>query len=557
MYWEAEVKRKTAKSLAVLGAVLVLLAAAQLLIQESQIPQPERLTIAEPGGDLLAGSYYSGTQPAGVILAEGFGSDQIAMRSLLEAFSRSGYHVLTFDFSGHGRSPGGLGFDNAETDRLAYQIIAAKEAFKAKSSLQEGEIIVVGHSLGAREALQSAGFDQNPPGGLILLGTQVNLAPSRQAEVFTGVRDTDLAWVKSLSPVNPPVNIVLISGTWDDILPPQAASLLYEKLSGIPLSDSDQVGEVTSNNLRRILLVHRVLHNYEIYSRKVIQAAVEEAGRMSGVSTQPDISRLAQTRYLSWGAGVLGLFLLAAGLSLSLPGEIEDSPSTGLELERTLPFFRAKVLLWLPALLPGAILGGLIFLLPLGTPAFNLIYISFLGGYGLMLAVVYQLDRMPGVSGRVKFDFSIEVKLHTFLALAAFALTLLITAFFARTGWFFVLPANQRLAWAVIFTPITALGLWIGWQENALILKDAKNPEKSLLINLLIGLLPFFLYAGFLAAIGSLSGVVSQLQGLVILFFSIGCGIVYQKIGRNFLLTSLYQSFLIYWLILAQGVLFS
>ena len=143
------------------------------------------------------------------------------------------------------------------------------------------------------------------------------------------------------------------------------------------------------------------------------------------------------------------------------------------------------------------------------------------------------------------------------LAAGAFALLLALTGLLARTGWFFVLPPNHRLAWALIFTPITALGFWIGWQENAAILRDGKRPARGLFLNTLIGLLPFFLYAGFLAVIGSLSGVIGQLQGLLILLLAIMSGILLQKIGRSSLLTSLYQSFLIYWLIMAQGVLFS
>ena len=90
-----------------------------------------------------------------------------------------------------------------------------------------------------------------------------------------------------------------------------------------------------------------------------------------------------------------------------------------------------------------------------------------------------------------------------------------------------------------------------------MILNSSDQPTGWLIGNALIGLLPFFLYGGFLALIGSLSGVIGAVQGLLILFLAISCGILFQKLGKNSLLTSLLQSFLIYWLILAQGVLFS
>jgi alpha/beta superfamily hydrolase len=492
-----------------------------------------------------------------VILAEGFGSDQIALRSLVEAFSRSGYHVLTFDFSGHGRSPGGLDYDNAQTDRLARQLLKAKKTLKSRSGLSDRQILLLGHSLGARSALQSAMLDESPPGGLILIGTQVNLVPSVQAEVFTGVRDTDLDWVNSLGPENPPVNILLISGKWDDILSPQAAAFLHQKLTGEKLTETAAVGDLVENTWRQSLLVDHVLHNYEVYSRKVIEAALNGAENMSGVSTSPNTAILARFRYLSWGGAVLGLFLVIGGLNLFLPDSVAEGTGSDLILENPRNFFRAKILLWLLALIPGALLGGLIFFVPLGTPAFNLIYIAFLGGYGLVLVIFYQRGWMPGISGQLNWDFSLSLSRHTYLAGGVFIILLVLTALFARTGWFFVLPANQRLIWALIFTPITAVGFWIGWQENTAIIDGMVNPTSGLAANMLIGFMPFFLYAGFLAAIGSLSGVIGQLQGLLILFFALNSGILLQKIGKNFLFTSLYQSFLIYWLILAQGVLFN
>ena len=43
--------------------------------------------------------------------------------------------------------------------------------------------------------------------------------------------------------------------------------------------------------------------------------------------------------------------------------------------------------------------------------------------------------------------------------------TLLLTAAYARTGWYYVFPLNVRLVWLVIFTPFTALGFWIGLHE--------------------------------------------------------------------------------------------
>ena len=72
------------------------------------------------------------------------------MRALVSEFHVHGYSVFTFDFSGHGRSPGVLTFDNAQTDRLARQALSALVEFQRLSGLTADRIFVVGHSLGAR-----------------------------------------------------------------------------------------------------------------------------------------------------------------------------------------------------------------------------------------------------------------------------------------------------------------------------------------------------------------------------------------------------------------------
>ena len=167
-----------------------------------------------------------------MLLLEGFGSDQVTMTSLAREFAGGGWHVFTFDFSGHGRSGGTLDFDNARTDRLAKQTLAALKEFQRNSGLAPEQIVIAGHSLGARVALQAASMSPQKVAGLVLLGTQVNLSTNVQSEFFTGTSDSDLPWVQALGPQNPPVPVLLVSGEWDDILTPAAARLLFGRLSG-------------------------------------------------------------------------------------------------------------------------------------------------------------------------------------------------------------------------------------------------------------------------------------------------------------------------------------
>ena len=184
--------------LALLALFVTAASLSAIYVRDSALRRGQVIAFSGPEEELLSGTYYPGTRPAGILLLEGFGSDQATLRSIASEFGRAGVHVLTFDFSGHGRSPGGLTFDNAATDRLARQTLAAKEELERRSGLTSEQILFLGHSMGARVGLQAATMDAEPVGGLILLGTQVNLAANVQSQLFTGVSDGELAWVQSL-----------------------------------------------------------------------------------------------------------------------------------------------------------------------------------------------------------------------------------------------------------------------------------------------------------------------------------------------------------------------
>jgi pimeloyl-ACP methyl ester carboxylesterase len=489
-------------------------------------------------GDSLVGTYYPGTEPVGVMLLEGFGSDQVTMTSLASQFARSGWHVFTFDFSGHGRAPGTLTFDNARMDRLAYQALSALEVFMRLSGLRAGQIYVVGHSLGARVALQSATMNLQQVAGLVLLGAQINLSTNVQAEFFTGTTDTDLPWVQALGAENPPVPVLLVSGTWDDILPPGNADLLFKRLGG-----------AEGGNHRTLAILPAIVHNYEPFSYRVFL----EITKWTNELDQPPVS--ATVRIICWILGLSGILLFVTGgnqwVRLS---ETKTKEPVNLNITNVRRFLLGKLLLWLAAFPVMAILVSLFFIIPLGKPVFNLIYVGFIGGYGIVLLILYWRGKMPGVQGKLPFlTEKTPVEGKRILAVLGIGVGMLIlTASYARTGWFYVFPLNTRLVWLVIFTPFTALGFWIGLHEATML--PPRRSAQTLLT--LIGLLPFFLYTLLMAALGSLSGMIGGLQGLIILWLVLAFGNLVQAIGRHSWLAALCMAVLLYWLILPQGVLF-
>jgi pimeloyl-ACP methyl ester carboxylesterase len=560
VYNNAMIKKLPFSILTFLGLFLALGSIITVAVIDRPLANRQSVTFIASTGDSLVGTYYPGTEPAGVILLEGFGSDQVTMTSLASEFARSGWHVFIFDFSGHGRSPGTLTFDNAQTDRLANQALSAMDEFEGLSGLRTQQIFVVGHSLGARVALQSATMNPEQVAGLVLLGTQVNLSTNVQSEFFTGTTDIDLPWVQALGHENPPMPILLVSGEWDDILTPENAELLSKRLGG------DEAG-----NNRTLVILPAIVHNYEPFSSRVLleitkwtneivsrspdlfgKNAVDANVIVSGFD-KPPVS--AAARILCWVFGLIGILLSVTGGNrwLLLSGA-ETKQLVNLEIVNVKRFLWGKLLLWLGALPVAAILGSLFFVIPLGKPVFNLIYVGFIGGYGALLVILYWRGKMPGVQGKLPFvkeKMPIEWK-RVLAALGIVVGMLGLTVAYARTGWYYVFPLNVRLIWLVIFTPFTALGFWIGLHE-AQMLPQRRGTQMALT---LIGLFPFFLYTLLMASLGSLSGMIGGLQGLIILWLVLAFGNLVQTVGRRPWMTAVCMAVLLYWLILPQGVLF-
>ena len=514
-------------------------------------------------GEILRGTYVIGDRDAGILLLEGFGSDQVTMRSAASTFARAGYHVYTFDFSGHGRSPGGLTFDNAATDRLAHQVLAAQSALESRAGLPTDRILVLGHSMGARVGLQAAAMTDTPPAGLILLGAQVNLDTNVQSEVFTGVADTGLAWVQALGPTTPATNVLLIVGSWDDILTPANADLLLEKLVGAPTAAHTVHGELGAGTGRQLIILERLLHNYEIFSPRALALAQGWAADVLGLApANAGLDRAQSGRVALWITGLTGIFVAVIGgnrwAQARLP--VTETRAHRITVTCVRRYLVGKLLLWLAALPAIALLFGLFYFLPLATPVFNLIYVGFIGGYGLLMLLLYGIRKVPGTEGKLPFRDPISERARDPRGIAAAlgitATFLAAVTLYARTGWFLAPPSGQRLIWVALFTPVTALGFWIGLHEGEVLSTTELDRRWPRAANTLLGLVPFFLWTILQAAIGSLSGMVSGVQGLIILALVTAYGALVLRLAQRPWLTAILQAIVLYWLILPQGVLF-
>ena len=368
----------------------------------------EKISIQGPDLDKLIGFYYKGTIDAGILLLEGFGADQFMMKGIAHEFHKLGFHVFSFDYSGHGQSTGSIGFDNAQTNKLALQVLEARTQFMVISGLIGSEILLMGHSLGSRVAIQSTIMDSNVA-GLILLGTQINLDTNTQSEFFTGVSDADLAWVDSLNGTNPATEILLISGSWDDILIPSAAQLLYEKLGGD-----------TAPFNRDMMIFNHMLHNYEVYSPRAITYALNWAVDKLGLGFGDVEASTMEFRKILWSIGIPSLFLtlMLFNSFLSIKrGSVEESRKTQKPIEIFNPrkFLWGKLLLWLLSLPLCVLVAVVLSMIPIGVPVFNMIYVGFIAGYGIFILLLYRFRRkklIPGVEGTFSMKNESKIDVH-------------------------------------------------------------------------------------------------------------------------------------------------
>ena len=72
---------------------------AGLIVLNKNFSNQQLVSFSDPAGDTLLGTYIPGTKKIGVILLEGFGSDQIGMRPAASVFMDAGAHIFTFDFA--------------------------------------------------------------------------------------------------------------------------------------------------------------------------------------------------------------------------------------------------------------------------------------------------------------------------------------------------------------------------------------------------------------------------------------------------------------------------
>ena len=362
-----------------------------------------------------------------------------------------------------------------------------------------------------------------------------------------------------------------------------AASLVGLTLQNAPPAGSEMIhfsipegnrliGTYTSGNLPYGVPLPTLLHSYEVFSSSALTQVKSFASQVfelnNTVSLQTDTTSL---RPWLWLGALIGLFgaLLSGNAWVNQTRKPSAGPCTHIKIIRLRRFLLGKTLLWFAALPLSAILSALFFLGPLGLPVFNLIYIGFIGSYGLLMLMLYCTKRCPGTVGKLSLPNNGHKTNHNngkikggiWLALLVWLAVLFSAVFFTRSGWFYVIAPNERLIWLALFAPITALGFWISMKEDSMLtayqVETGKKVRLARITLTMIGLLPFFICTIFMGILGSTSGMIGGLQGLLILALVLLSGSLINRLSDKAWLSALLQAILLYALVLPQGVLFA
>ncbi|NHJ87261.1 MAG: alpha/beta hydrolase [Asgard group archaeon] len=399
----------------------------------------------------------------GVMIFHGMAEDQRSFNLFVSKFQRLGMEVFCLDFSGHCRSTGVMP-DGANGDIiLGHQVNVAKAKFKELSGLNDSQIFMVGHSLGARAILTSQIYDSSPINGCILLGPAVYLDYNFGGHLEEG-----------LGPSNPDTNIFILTGDLEDVCPPDKALKLFQKLTNDTiLATAENIIYKTTLGLRRDLIILKWLtHTNEAFSVRTVQySTLWIESIITGESQiQPNADYLSFEDFRVYFSyleiiGIILSLIYATKLIKVDPNENNLIIDTRIETFNIIDprkYFAIKIAILSGALSFGTVAGFLLVLLPMGTPIFNLLYFCPVFGYGCIMSILYKTNRVPGYKGNWKFRIKESFKSINWLTilfglLVLTGLTALLSYYF-RGFMYTFFPGNVKVIWLFILIILTTFG---------------------------------------------------------------------------------------------------
>ena len=517
-----------------------------------------------------------------VLICPGYSCDRQKWRPFADLFVSNGYTTMSFDYSGQGASSGTIGFDNAKTDKIPMLIDDAIAELCQITGLDARHVILVGHSMGGRAILRLLDDYNNPAalttvekkeiGNAILLSPEVNYEFNAQASLFAGTSDAvEEPWLSYSEKSIAGTNLYLYGSTADDIVFEEDVLAIFEHAGGKDAPESGKWSAVQTTDAGSKLTIgitSGVLHSYEMYSPKFAAYVNDALQDISGRDSVYPAWKFHLV-YVGWGLGLVGLFLTLADLNHDKTDLYERAKNADLDvgdvyervitLEKPSLFLGFKMLMWIPGLIVAALICCLTVCAPFGSPVMNTPYMCCIAGYGLVMLWAYRKGRFKGTCGKLAAPH-LGVKVQG----KELAETIGIVILFCFYVWYVMhatmyrlIPWNYRIFWVLFATVIMTVGYYVSGCE-ADMLEQAKADRKVRLLYNLIQYVPLFGLVGFYLFLRSYSGLIGQVQNMVLMYiFCIPLGNYFRKRTGNRILGAMLTAFLFQTLMITSAALIS
>lgn len=512
----------------------------------------------------LEGSYWAGSGDYAVLICPGYSCDRQKWRPFADFFVAEGFSTLTFDYSGQGASSGTIGFDNAKTDAIPVQIDDAIEQLHILSGVDYDKIILVGHSMGGRAILRLLD-DYNDPNAVttltkrsiedvILLSPEVNYHFNAQASLFAGTSDeSEEPWRSFRDECITGTNLYLFGSAADDIVADEDVIAIYQHLGGTNVSEGF-VGTASMENKTgsklHVGITTGVLHSYMMYSPKLVTMVQQALEEITGQTMSYPAGRISLV-YAGWFTGLLGLLLTLMGLNAGA----QETGDTVPQLLDARKFLVRKLLLWIPGLIAAFLICCICVVLPFGSPVMNTPYMCSIAGYGLVMCFAYRKGTFRGTEGKLpKLRFRVTGK-GTAICAAVCAGLCFFVWFALRATMYRLIPMNARLFWVVFAAVLMAVGYYVSGCESDMLDAAGASFGVKLAYNL-IQYVPLFLLVGFYLWLKSYSGMIGQIQNMILMYiFCVPLGDYIRRKTASRLYGALVSAFLFQTLMITSAAL--
>lgn len=516
----------------------------------------------------LKGSYWEkeGAEYA-VLICPGYSCDRQKWRPMADLLLSNGFTVMSFDYAGQGASSDTIGFDNAKTDNIPLEISDAIEKLHMLSGIDYDKIILLGHSMGGRAILRLL-YDYNSEtadtqvvkqnvANVILLSPEVNYGYNAQASLFAGTSDaTEEPWLSYNPDYAKGVNVYLYGSVHDDIVSPEDVIEIFRHLGGNNVSEYGKCNASAVNENGSLLTVGvtgGVLHSYIMYSPKFVKYVNSALSNISGRECNygPWHFKLV---YAGWITSLLGLFMFLYALNYRLSWKRSDEVPVLINEKQ---YIVRKLVMWLPATVVAFLICCICVVMPFGSPVMNTPYMCFIAGYGIMMLIAYRKGKFKGTEGKLP---KLSLKLFgdrkdAITGLLVSAALCFFVWYGLRSTMYRLIPLNARLFWVLFATILMAIGYYVSGVESDM-LKEAGASVKTRFFYNLIQYVPLFLLVVFYMVLKSYSGMIGQVQNMLLMYiFCVPVGEFIKKKTGNRLAGACVCAFLFQTLMITSAAL--